>query len=223
MSLVIAFVVLLTSLGATPTNPYPIDILIDKDHCLKNVIEVENIEANIAVEKMIEAAENDGIVISINSSFRDVPIQKELYKEDKANVAKIYCTEHHLAGVCDMAYPGHPPYHDSVQNKAIWKWLPVNAHKYGFVISYPEKHCPEWPKSNRIIAACGVDYKWEPWHIRYVGKKLAKKIFDAGYLDPDTKVIPQDFYVSYRVYYNNYSPAQPMQISFQYAIAHLFP
>ncbi|MFR3560233.1 MAG: D-alanyl-D-alanine carboxypeptidase family protein, partial [Paraclostridium sordellii] len=46
------------------------------------------------------------------------------------------------------------------------QWLATNAHKYGFILRYPE--------GKQQIT--GVAY--EPWHIRYVGEKVAKKIYD---------------------------------------------
>lgn len=45
--------------------------------------------------------------------------------------------------------------------KAAAKCLYNNASKYGFILRYP--------KSNERVAA----YKYESWHFRYVGIKLA--------------------------------------------------
>ena len=42
------------------------------------------------------------------------------------------------------------------------KWLKKNCHKYGFIIRYP--------KNKTKITG----YSYEPWHLRYVGKNLAK-------------------------------------------------
>src|SRR5699024_12019487 len=45
-------------------------------------------------------------------------------------------------------------------------WLKDNAHKYGFIIRYP--------KDKEDI----TKYQYEPWHIRYVGKNLAKELHE---------------------------------------------
>src|SRR5699024_3898639 len=45
-------------------------------------------------------------------------------------------------------------------------WLKDNAHKYGFIIRYP--------KDKEDITKC----QYEPWHIRYVGKNLAKELHE---------------------------------------------
>lgn len=47
-----------------------------------------------------------------------------------------------------------------------FKWLSQNAHKYGFVLSYP--------KDQENLTG----YKFEPWHWRYIGKELAIKYKD---------------------------------------------
>lgn len=47
-------------------------------------------------------------------------------------------------------------------------WLENNAHKYGFVLSYP--------KGKDGITG----YIWEPWHFRYVGKVVAREVYTRG-------------------------------------------
>ena len=49
------------------------------------------------------------------------------------------------------------------------KWLAKNCCKYGFILRYPSY------ASEKITG-----YAYEPWHIRYLGKELAKKVFDSG-------------------------------------------
>jgi D-alanyl-D-alanine carboxypeptidase len=48
------------------------------------------------------------------------------------------------------------------------KRLAKNAHKYGFVLSYP--------KGKDAVTG----YVWEPWHFRWVGKETAAKIKTQG-------------------------------------------
>lgn len=47
-------------------------------------------------------------------------------------------------------------------------WLAENCWKYGFIIRYPlgKEHI--------------TGYKYEPWHIRFVGYDMAKKIYSSG-------------------------------------------
>jgi len=45
------------------------------------------------------------------------------------------------------------------------KWLKDNCYKYGFILRYPE--------GKEDITG----YNYEPWHIRYVGKKVSTYIY----------------------------------------------
>jgi len=47
-------------------------------------------------------------------------------------------------------------------------WMARNAWKYGWLMSYPK---------GKQDAVC---YRYEPWHYRYVGREMAKKIHDSG-------------------------------------------
>jgi len=48
------------------------------------------------------------------------------------------------------------------------KWLADNAYKYGFIIRFLD--------GKEDITG----YIYEPWHIRYLGKELAKEVYDSG-------------------------------------------
>ncbi len=48
------------------------------------------------------------------------------------------------------------------------KWLQENVADYGFIIRYP--------KGKDAITG----YKYEPWHLRYVGKTIASDIMNRG-------------------------------------------
>lgn len=49
------------------------------------------------------------------------------------------------------------------------KWLEKNCYKYGFILRYPS-----------YASEISTGYEYEPWHIRYVGKELAKKVHFSG-------------------------------------------
>lgn len=56
----------------------------------------------------------------------------------------------------------------SFDNTAESNWLKDNCYRYGFIIRYP--------KGKDSITG----YIYEPWHIRYVGKDLAAKLYNNG-------------------------------------------
>lgn len=57
---------------------------------------------------------------------------------------------------------------DEFTNTNASKWLIENAHKYGFVLSYP--------KGYEHITG----YKHESWHYRYIGVEYAKELKNTG-------------------------------------------
>ena len=52
--------------------------------------------------------------------------------------------------------------------KVILDWLNEHAYEYGFILRYPAN------KENI------TGYIYEPWHIRYVGVKLAQELYLGG-------------------------------------------
>jgi D-alanyl-D-alanine carboxypeptidase len=135
-------------------------------------------EAAMALEQMFLAAGKEQIELFAVSGYRSYNKQQAIYNleiqkwgEEKAVQA--------------VALPGHSEHQTglamditsrSVQFKLTeefgqtWegKWVAENAHKFGFIIRYP--------KGKEHITG----YQYEPWHIRYVGKKAAKVIFEKG-------------------------------------------
>lgn len=123
-----------------------------------------------AFTQMQSAAKLDNINLFIASGFRSYDNQVKIYnayvKEDGKEKADTY-----------SARPGYSEHQSGlaadINTAASWfddtqeaKWLKQNCYKYGFIIRYPkgeEKY---------------TGYKYESWHLRYVGKKLAKKIHD---------------------------------------------
>ena len=57
---------------------------------------------------------------------------------------------------------------NSFKDTAEGKWVNKNCYLYGYILRYPEG------KTNE------TGYIYEPWHIRYVGKELAKKLYNNG-------------------------------------------
>jgi len=75
-------------------------------------------------------------------------------------------SEHQLGLVIDFAAAGSTDFVSGTDPTG--RWLARNAWKYGWLLSYPN--------GKRAV----VCYRYEPWHYRYVGRELAKKIHDSG-------------------------------------------
>ena len=125
-----------------------------------------------AWKAMKKAAAADGINLYISSGYRSYGTQKSLYGSYKSMYGR---------STADVfsARPGHSEHQsglaldlnivkDWFAGTKEAKWLSRNCWKYGFVIRYPEGK------------SYNTGYKYEPWHVRYVGKTLAEKLYNGG-------------------------------------------
>lgn len=122
--------------------------------------------------KMKSDATAIGLNLYISSGFRSYDYQEGLYQSyvnrDGKEAADTY-----------SARPGHSEHQSglafdlntvdsSFAATNEGKWVHDNAHLYGFIIRYPKD------KSNE------TGYKYESWHLRYVGLELADKLYNNG-------------------------------------------
>ncbi len=137
-----------------------------------------------ALEKMKAAAKAEGYTIASVSGFRSYSTQEYLYNS--------YCTrDGKEAADTYSARPGHSEHQtglafdindasDAFTSTPEAAWLAANCWKYGFIIRYPE--------GKESITG----YKYESWHVRYLGDTIAKSVHDSGltleeYLGIDSK------------------------------------
>ena len=130
-----------------------------------------NKEAYDAFKNMFESAKNEGYGIVINSAYRSYKMQEELcnfyrgsYGSDYVDkyVAKPGFSEHQTGLGFDVGSTSSNVFARSKE----YSWMQENAHKYGFILRFPEKY----------ISITG--FNSEPWHYRYVGVKIATYIHD---------------------------------------------
>ena len=128
--------------------------------------------------EMFSDAKKAGHEIGITSAYRSQAKQQELFNYwtglsgDRAldAIAVPGHSEHQLGLAVDLTgksvdFTGGS---SKFGKTSEGKWLNENAHKYGFVLSYP--------KGKKNITG----YKHEPWHFRFVGKETAKIIYDKS-------------------------------------------
>ncbi len=134
-----------------------------------------------SLHAMFAAAKQDGIQLSVISSYRTVARQTTLY-QNKVNyyVDKGYGKqEAETQAATVVAIPGTSEHNlglaidiNSVEQNfdetKEYRWLEKNAEKYGFVLRYP--------KAKEEVT--GIIY--EPWHYRYVGVDAAKQMNELG-------------------------------------------
>ncbi|HLR70753.1 MAG TPA: D-alanyl-D-alanine carboxypeptidase family protein [Pseudogracilibacillus sp.] len=178
----------------TVENPYDILVLVNKDYALPHDFEPNDLvvpdvrfpfeeddpkkqlrkEAASALEELFSDAEKAGLNLFAQSGFRSYDRQEAIFAynveqhgEDHANTysARAGESEHQTGLVMDVTS-------QSVNFDLITdfgetdegKWIEDHAHEYGFIIRYP--------KGKEDI----TKYQYEPWHLRYVGKKAAEEI-----------------------------------------------
>ena len=128
-----------------------------------------------AFKEMSAAAQEDGYTLIVNSSYRTSEEQKEIYEDYEDSRGKEYAdtyaarpdfSEHQTGLSLDVFSPGANM--SNFADTETFKWLSENCYKYGFILRYPE--------GKEEITG----YNYEAWHYRYVGKDLAKKVYDSG-------------------------------------------
>jgi D-alanyl-D-alanine carboxypeptidase len=146
-------------------------------------------EAAEALEQMFKGAEKDGVYLAGVSAYRSYTTQKLLFnnyvKQDGEKKARTYSavpgtSEHETGLAIDVSGTnGKCAATDCFAGTREAGWLAEHAPEYGFIIRYP--------KGKESITG----YKYEPWHIRYVGKKAAAQIAQKGItLEEYSRAIP---------------------------------
>jgi zinc D-Ala-D-Ala carboxypeptidase len=135
-------------------------------------------------EEMVEDAKEDGIDLWVVSAFRSFNQQAQLkgaYTQTYGSGANAFSadqgfSEHQLGTTIDFTTGGINGGLEGFGATPAYTWLQENAHKYGFVLSYPENN--------------GY-YIYEPWHWRFVGEELAKDLnkAEAHFYDWDQREI----------------------------------
>lgn len=153
-----------------PDIPFTFSEKIDKRKLRK--------EAAGALEKLVAGAKKDGISLAGVSGYRSETRQKTLYdnyvKKDGVAAADKYSarpghSEHQTGLAIDMSgTDGKCAAESCFGGTPEAEWLAAHAAEYGFIIRYPE--------GKESITG----YKYEPWHIRFVGKELAAKLAESG-------------------------------------------
>ena len=173
-------------------------ILVNKDHEIPeywdDVVELEDVkdiwgddtkvekEALMQFFKLKQDLETEEIFIELDSAYRSVKRQQEIWDEfekeygleyTQKTVATPKLSEHHTGLAIDVCLRknGKLIYEnaDMVKEKAIFAKVHAKLAEYGFILRYLE--------GKEDITG----YSYEPWHLRYIrDTKLAKEIMDKG-------------------------------------------
>ncbi len=180
------------------TNPNILEVLVNKDYTLPpNYTPRDLVDPNVpyifsgksekrlmrkpaaeALVQMFAAAKKDGIYLSGVSAYRAYATQKRVFddyaKKDGYAAANRYSalpgeSEHETGLAIDVSgSTGQYAVTDAFANTKEATWLAKHAYRFGFIIRYP--------KGKEAITG----YKYEPWHLRYVGKEVAEVMTKKG-------------------------------------------
>ena len=146
-------------------------------------------EAAKAASELFEAAKKEeGYTLIARSGFRSyesqIAIYKDYYQQGGPSWADSYSARpnhsEHQTGLAldvtsDTVQLGIYPVFGASKEAA---WVDKNAHRFGFIIRYPEDYVHE------------TGYSYEPWHLRYVGVDAATEIYE-------TNILLEDYLLNY--------------------------
>ena len=161
-------------------DDHPDDLVtIDVPYVLDNP-EVNQLrkEASDALSEMFAAAKEDNVELLARSGFRSYQTQEALFnsyveqngiEEAKRFSARPGQSEHQTGLVMDVTSEQvNFDLTEEFGNTSDGIWLKENAHRFGFIIRYPED-------KEHITG-----YIYEPWHIRYLSVDVATAVFESG-------------------------------------------
>ncbi|MBQ8200635.1 MAG: M15 family metallopeptidase [Clostridia bacterium] len=136
-------------------------------------------DAAAALEEMFAACKEDaGVTLKAVSGYRSYQRQATIYsnkvdstgskKKADEYVARPGASEHQLGLAMDVGQKSKENLSASFGRTKGGKWVAEHCWEYGFILRYQEG----WEDV--------TGYKFEPWHVRYVGKENARLIHEAN-------------------------------------------
>ena len=111
------------------------------------------------LEALLVESRAQGHALKVESAYRSYEDRRGCLRPSKRSGGpRVRGTVNTSSAVIDLRIP----------TGAAIAWLSNHAAEFGFVQSYPAQ-------KQRLTG-----YRPEPWHIRYVGKELAKKVHDEN-------------------------------------------
>lgn len=136
-------------------------------------------EAAHALEEMFLACKEEiGVTLKSVSGYRSYSTQDSIYRRKLKNtgsrakadeyVARPGSSEHQLGLAMDVGQKSKTNLTASFGSTKGGKWVKENCWRFGFIIRYGEG----WEDV--------TGYKYEPWHVRYVGKEAALQLHEQN-------------------------------------------
>lgn len=126
--------------------------------------------------KWCKAAQKEDIEIRAIAGYRSYEYQKGLWDYNAQVNGQEYAdayyarpgqSEHNTGLAVDITFNGYN--FNEIENYDGYEWILENAHKYGFILRYPEEKIDV------------TRYGYESWHFRYVGADAATEIYENNW------------------------------------------
>ena len=154
-----------------PDDYEPSDLVVVPDSLKAEIAVDRNLRLRAgalrAFTEMIEAAREDGVVVTILSAYRTAEHQRFLYgRAVNGNPAQTTSappgrSEHRLGTTVDVSTPDVRRLDVSLEESPAGKWIAEHCEEHSIVVSFSrERH-----------EARGIAF--EPWHLRWVGENLS--------------------------------------------------
>jgi D-alanyl-D-alanine carboxypeptidase len=173
------------------TNAMPEDYTFETGKCgsatsVNNTLQAAACDAFL---QMQAAAAADGVTVWMQSGYRSVEYQSNLYDKktqyyldqgyDQATALEMAAnivmpprySEHNCGLAADLNSPEYTSLDEGFENTQAFAWLCENAAAYGFILRYPKGD-----------AEAVTEITYEPWHWRYVGAENAARYNASGML-----------------------------------------
>lgn len=135
-------------------------------------------QAADAVQDLVADARAAGHSIKVLSAFRSYQRQATLFNQYQAQYGTDYAerisarpgtSEHQLGLAADLGYTNsRAELKETFGQTPAGQWIAEHAVDYGLIVRYP------------VGKEEITGYKYEPWHVRYIGKEQAKAMQDSG-------------------------------------------
>lgn len=134
-------------------------------------------QAYDAYMEMWEAANSEeNIYLLALSGYRSYADQERVYKQYEDYKGTKYADSiaarpgysEHQTGLSLDIYSKECQTQAGFKDSKTYAWLIKNAHRFGFILRYPEN-------KQKLTG-----YNYESWHYRYVGVELATKVYEEG-------------------------------------------
>lgn len=170
------------------TTPMPEDYTFETKECgsstaINKTLQTAACDAFLAMQ---QAAAADGVTLWMQSGYRSVAYQSQLYDRktayyreqgyDEATAREMAAavvnppgySEHNCGLAADLNCPEYTVLDEGFEDTAAFRWLCEHAGDYGFILRYPQG------------AEATTEITYEPWHWRYVGAENAARINASG-------------------------------------------